>query len=255
MSYIDIYKKRVNRDGNDYKTRILTQRQEVFNRRLERSVYRVDFEYNGDIYPGTFERRKQDETEVTHFLFTKTDLIIPNGTIIFFPVEGSIAVDDNETGEHDDGQAWMVYWLEETTAKGYNRYVMLKMTHYFTWVSRDGTRRGTYAYVYGQEDNMLKDEIRSRSRMDSIYAENLKMSFLICPTNPDLKKNDYFEKTIDGIIQPFVVTGFDVLSTPGVEYVTIDPVYEYDKSPLPAIAEEETPASYWLNGGVVRNGN
>ena len=33
-------------------------------------VYRVDFEYDGNIYPGTFERRNQDETEITHFLFT-----------------------------------------------------------------------------------------------------------------------------------------------------------------------------------------
>lgn len=254
MSYIDVYKKRVNRYGNDYKTRILTQRQEVFNRRLERSVYRVDFEYNGNFYPGTFERRKQDETEITHYLFTKTDLIIPNGTLIFFPLESSIVIDDNEYREHgknNDKQAWMVYWLEETTAKGYNRYVMLKMTHYFVWKDREGNQQGTYAYLYGQEDNMLKDEIRSRSRMDSIYAENLKLSFLICPLNPNLKKNDYFEKKVNGIIQPFIVTGFDVLSTPGVEYVTIDPIYEYDKTPLPEVAEEEVPESYWLNGGVV----
>ena len=251
MGYIDVYKTRVNRYGNDYKTRILTQRQEVFNRRLERSVYRVNFDYNGQSYPGTFERRKQDESEITHYLFTKTDLIIPNGTIIFFPLEASIIVDDNEENEHgleENMQAWMVYWLEETSAKGYNRYVMLKMTHYFNWVSRDGKQCGTYAYLYGQEDNMLKDEIRSRSRMDTIYAENLKTSFLICPTNPDLKKNDYFEKTVDGIIQPFIVTGFDVLSTPGVEYVTIDPIYEYDKSPIPEKTEENSADFYWLEG-------
>ena len=35
--YFDIYLKRVNRYGEDYKTRVLNQRREVFDRRLERS--------------------------------------------------------------------------------------------------------------------------------------------------------------------------------------------------------------------------
>ena len=48
------------------------------------------------------------------------------------------------------------------------------MTHYITWKDREGLWRTSWAYMYGQQDNMLKDEIRSRSRMDTIYAENLK---------------------------------------------------------------------------------
>jgi len=38
---------------------------------------------------------------------------------------------------------------------------------------------------------MLKDEIRSRSRMDTIYSENLKLSFFIMPLNPYVRKDDY----------------------------------------------------------------
>lgn len=254
MSYFDVYKRRVNRYGEDYKTRILTQRQEVFARRLLRSVYRVNFTYNGVTYPGTFERRQQDNTNITHFLFTEVDVIMPNGTILFFPREASDEVEDNEYEESGDQQAWMVYWLEETTAKGYNRYVMLKMTHYVKWIDREGIERGTFAYIYGQEDNMLKDEIRSRSRMDTIYAENMKLSFMVCPLNPHLKKDDYFEKKIGDIVQPFRVTGFDVLSTPGVEFVTIDPIYEYDKTPKPEKPQPQQGEEYdgkeyfWVDG-------
>jgi hypothetical protein len=38
---------------------------------------------------------------------------------------------------------------------------------------------------------MLKDELKSRSRMDTLYTENLKSSFFIMPVNPNIKKDDY----------------------------------------------------------------
>jgi hypothetical protein len=85
----------------------------------------------------------------------------------------------------------MVYYLENIKASGYNRYIVLKMTHYLTWIGRDGKSHSSWAYIYGQEDNMLKDEIRSRSRMDAIYSENLKSSFFILPRNEHIKKDTY----------------------------------------------------------------
>ena len=273
MGYFDIYKKRVNRYGNDYKSRILTQRQEVFSRRLERSVYRTNFLYNDTIYPCTFERRNQDNTNITHYLFTSVDVKIPNGTILFFERENTDTLEDNSDvmyyntngdihigelssednlqlwGDPIPAQAWMVYWLEETSAKGYNRYVMLKMTHKISWIGRDKQTYSTYVYMYGQEDNMLKNEILSRSRMDSVYSENLKLSFLVCPTNKNLNRDDYFEVIINEIIQPFRVTGYDILSTPGVEFVTIDPIYEFDKAPAPEKQETDNDEDfYWLEG-------
>jgi hypothetical protein len=40
---------------------------------------------------------------------------------------------------------------------------------------------------------MLKDELRSRSRMDTLYTENLKMSFFVMLTNEFLRRDDYLE--------------------------------------------------------------
>jgi len=34
---------------------------------------------------------------------------------------------------------WMIYYLENIKASGYNRYVVLKMTHFLTWTARDGS--------------------------------------------------------------------------------------------------------------------
>lgn len=247
MSYDSIYQKRLNRYGLNYQERVMTQRREVFKRRIEKSVYRIDFDYKDRSYEGTFERYKQDETQTLRYLFTSYDLYIENGTILWLPdpigILGDL-IDENETyietnellgpqHDHPGLRPWMVYYLEDTGAKGYNRYIMLRMTHYLQWKDRDRIDRQSYAYMYGQEDNMLKDELKSRSRMDPLYTEALKMSFFVMPANEHLRKDDYFiiDKTINNkkIDEFYRVTGYDIQSSDGIEFVTVDPMYEYSK--------------------------
>jgi hypothetical protein len=107
------------------------------------------------------------------------------------------------------------------------------MTHYISWYDRDKIKRESWCYMYGQEDNMLKDELRSRSRMDTLYTENLKMSFFVMPTNEFLRRDDYLEIGQGNLREAYRVTGYDIQSTPGVEYVTVDPVYLRDHTPAP----------------------
>jgi hypothetical protein len=205
---------------------------------LLRSVYRVDFEYEDEIHPATLERYKQDETELMQYLLTRVSLNIPNGTILMIPDKDLVP------------QPWLVYWLESIKASGYNRYIVLKMTHFITWRDRDGREQTSWCYMYGQQDNMLKDELRSRSRMDTLYTENLKMSFFIMPTNEFLRRDDYLEIGEGKLKEAYRVTGYDIQSTPGVEYVTVDPVYLRDNSPAPEQTQEDDPDDfYWLNGG------
>lgn len=239
MSYYDeVYLKRLNRYGLDYQTRIQTQRERLFENLLLKSLYRVNFEYNNEEVPGIFERYKQDETEALHYLLTRTNMNIPNGTILQIP---------NKDGEL---KPWMVYYLEHINASGYNRYIMLKMSHFITWKARDGQEYSTWAYMYGQENNMLKDELRSRSRMDVLYTENLKLSFFVMPTNEHIRKDDYLVVGRDTPLQEaYVVTGYDIQSSEGVEYVSVDPVYLRDESPNPQPEPEDNPDDYfWLEG-------
>lgn len=240
MNYFDdVYLKRLNRYGYDYQSRVQAQRERDFENKLLKSVYRVDFDFEGESHPGTLERYKQDETETMQYLLTRVSLDIPNGTILMIPDKDRIE------------QPWLVYWLESIKASGYNRYIVLKMTHFITWRDRDGIERSTWCYLYGQEDNMLKDEIRSRSRSDVIYAENLKSSFFICPTNEFVRKDDYMEIGIGALKEAYRVTGYDIISTPGVEYVTVDPVYLRDHSAPPVQDIGDDPAAFfWLNGGA-----
>ena len=241
MSYFeDVYLKRLNRYGYDYQSRVQAQREKVFEDLLLKSVYRVDFVYADEMHPGLLERYKQDETETLQYLLTRVGLDMPSGTVLMIP--------DKNNRE----QPWMVYWLESIKASGYNRYIVLKMTYFITWLDRSNVQRSSWCYMYGQQDNMLKDEIRSRSRVDTIYAENLKSSFFVLPTTEYIRKDDYLEIGEGALKEAYRVTGYDVNSTPGVEYVTVDPVYLRDNSELPAQKEDDDPADwYWLSlGGV-----
>ena len=239
MNYFeDVYLKRLNRYGYDYQSRVQAQREQVFEGLLLKSIYRVDFVYEDEMHPGLLERYKQDETETMQYLLTRVGLNMPSGTILMIP--------DKDMKE----QPWLVYWLESIKASGYNRYIVLKMTRFITWRDRSNIERSTWCYLYGQEDNMLKDEIRSRSRSDVIYAENLKSSFFVMPTTEFIRKDDYLEIGEGALKEAYRVTGYDIISTPGVEYVTVDPVYLRDNSELPVQKENDDPEDwFWLSLG------
>lgn len=239
MSYYDVYTQRLNRFGNDYQSRIQGEREHNFELYLLKTVYRVDFEYNHCHHAGSLEKYKQDDTKTLQYLLTDAHLDIPNGTVLEL-------LDKN-----NEKKPWMVYYLENIKASGYNRYIMLKMSHYLTWTARDGSTQSSWAYMYGQEDNMLKDEIRSRSRMDALYAENLKSSFFVMPRNQYVRKDSYFIIGEKPYQEYYRVTGYDIQSSEGVEYVTIDPVYEFDLSAAPEqTSENENSEFFWLNQGV-----
>jgi hypothetical protein len=239
MSYDEVYNFRLFKDGNNYQERIQTKRERLFELYMNRSVYKINFQYNGETHPGTFERMRQDNTKTLQYLLTRVTLDIPNGTILMLP-------DSNK-----EEKPWMVYYIDEIEASGYNRYIMLKMTHFLTWTARDGSTQTSWAYMYGQENNMLKDELKSRSRNHAIYNENLKSSFFIMPVNTKINREDYFIIGEGELQEYYRVTGFDRQSTPGVEFVTIDPVYEYDLTPPPIPTPEDKDEDFfWLGGGA-----
>ena len=238
MNYKDVYMKRLNRYGTDFQQRMQRQREENFKLQLKRSVYYVNFEYEGEEHEGEFTPMKQNETKTMHYLLTDVNLDMPGGTILMMPDKDRERV------------PWMVYYLEDYVASGYNRYIMIKMTHYLTWKNRDGKDCNTWAYFYGQEDNMLKDELKSRSRNKVLYTENLKLSFFITPMNENIRKDDYLEVGEGKLKEAYVVTGYDIQSTPGVEFVSVDPQYIRDLTPPPAQKPEDKDEDfYWINRG------
>lgn len=237
--YEEVYLKRLNRYGMDYNSRVQNQREKEFEDYLLKVTSRVDIEYDHKTIPASFERYKQDETETLAYLLTRRATEIPSGTILMIPTQKGVK------------RPWMVYWLEEIQASGYNKYIMLKMSHFLEWTDRQGAKQTSWAYMRGQEDNMLKDELRSRSRSDTLYTEALKMSFFVMPTNEFIRKDDYLTVGEGALKEAYRVTGYDIQSTLGVEYVTVDPVYLRDETPAPEQTPEDSNEDFfWLNGGV-----
>ena len=236
--YENVYLKRLNRYGTDFQSRMQRQREENFKLQLKKSVYYVNFDFDGEEREGELTPMRQNETKTMQYLLTDVHLNMPNGTILFIPDKDLVK------------RPWLIYYLEDMKASGYNRYIMLKMTHELTWKDRDGNQQTSWAYFYGQEDNMLKDELKSRSRNKILYTENLKLSFFILPTNEFLRKDDYLEVGEGGLKEAYVVTGYDTQSTPGVEFVSVDPQYIRDLTPPPEQTEEDDEADfYWINRG------
>lgn len=234
--YDNVYLKRLNRYGYDYQSRVQSQRERDFENKLLKSVYRVDFDYDNETHAATLERYKQDETQILQYLLTRVSLNLPNGTILMIP---------DKDGQE---QPWMVYWLESIKASGYNRYVVLKMTHFITWRDKENNFRESWCYLHGSGDSALRDSLKANG---AVYNENNNNKFIIMPTSQYLKKEVYFEVGEGALRESYRVVGYDIQTTPGVEYVTIDPVYQYDNTPKPEQTEEDdSDKFYWLNGGI-----
>lgn len=237
MSYFDeVYLKRLNRYGLDYQSRLQGQRERNFENYLLKTIYRVDFQYGNKLQPASLERYKQDYSETQAYLLTRITLDIPNGTVLdIISQDGSI-------------QPWMIWWLERIESSGYNKYVVLKMTHQLTWTAPSGNFT-QWGYFRGPGTGKIQDAIKSSSNQP-VYSENDNLHMFITPYNAALKKEIYFEVQQGETQQAYIVTDVDINSTPGVEYVSVDPTLIRNTTPPPIQTENDNSAEYyWLNGG------
>ena len=236
MEYYEIYRRRLNRYGLDYQSRIQGQRERNFDDYLLKSIYRVDFWYNDTFTPASLERYKQDYTETQCYLLTQCEVIIPNGTILQI--------------ESRDGtvKPWMVWWLEEIESSGYNKYVVLKMTHLLTWRGPDGEVHEQWGYFSGPGTSTISDTVKS-STGDALYKQNDNLHMFITSYNSTIVRDLYLEVPYQETITPYQVAEIDVNSTPGVEYVTVDPTYIHDKT-NDNDKNAVSAADHWFNGGA-----
>ena len=145
----------------------------------------------------------------------------------------------------------MFYFWDERENSGYNRWCVLRLNQSICWLNEDGQEYESEGYIYSQEDNMLKNELKSRSRSATLYLENLKLDFMVMPSTPSIKVGSYLTLEVTDIKRSYRVTGFDFLSTPGVLYVSMDPTLERDLTPVREKTPEDNPSDFfWLGGKV-----
>lgn len=140
---------------------------------------------------------------------------------------------------------YMFYDWHERRDSGYNRWMMIKLTQPISWRNPDGSTHTSEAYIYSQEDNMLKNELKSRSRQATLYLENLKLDFMIMPVHLEMKIGSYLEIEMKGLKRAERVTGFDFFSTPGVMYISMDPTFTRDLTPMPEREDEDDPGDFF----------
>ncbi len=238
MSYYEIYQKRLNRFGQNYQERVQSEREKLFDLYLAKSIYRIEFEYNSQIRVGSFEKFQQTASKDLHYLLTQTDLILPGGTVL--EIKGMDGITDK----------WMVFWQEDMQASGYNRYVMLRLNHQFKRIDMKTKQQYVgYGYLWGPQDAIIRDEVVKAGRR-FMYTEDNESRFIIMPRDVSYKVEDYLILEDGEYTTNYRITGYDFQSVEGVEYLTIDPIFEYNLTPdpIPSITDNDEDF-YWLTGG------
>lgn len=228
--YYQVYRQRLNRYGLDFQSRIEGSREREFENYLYKTIYRVDFQVGDKWISGSLERYKQDASETQGYLLTRKEDVLPSGTILEI--------------ESRDGRktVWMIWWLEQIESSGYNKYVVLKMTHHLHCgeVSQWG-------FFEGPAAKTVKDAVQLQT---SLFSENDQLHLFITPSNDAFVRDYYFTIGEGDKKEAYVVTFVDNYTTPGISYVSVDPVPLRNETEAPIQTPEEKDEDYfWLNGG------
>lgn len=236
MSYFDIYKKRMNRYGDNATDRLEKGRQQNFEKFLYQSPHYTKFQYKEKEVECVFEPSSQDETKtVMHVLCRVGEKFNPGDIVTIC------------------GKRYMFWYWDERQDSGYNRWNVIKLSQRIEWLNEDGSTWSNEAYIFSQQTNMLKNELKSRSRSATLYLENLKLDFMIMPSDKNLEIGSYLVIKIDDMSRAERVTGIDFLSTPGVMYVSMDPTIERDLTPPPEKKPEDDDNDYFWLGNIGGN--
>lgn len=236
MSYFNIYKKRMNRYGDNATDRLEKGRQQNFEKFLYQSPHYTKFQYKDKEVECVFEPSSQDETKtVMHVLCRVGEKFNPGDIVTIC------------------GKRYMFWYWDERQDSGYNRWNVIKLSQYIEWLNEDGSTWSNEAYIFSQQTNMLKNELKSRSRSATLYLENLKLDFMIMPSDKNLEIGSYLVIKINDMSRAERVTGIDFLSTPGVMYVSMDPTIERDLTSPPEKKPEDDDNDYFWLGNIGGN--
>jgi hypothetical protein len=116
------------------------------------------------------------------------------------------------------------------------------MTHYL-----ECGLASQWSFFEGPGAKMVRDAAMQKT---SLYTENNQLHLFITSANDAFKKEQYFTVGEGDSKDAYVITSIDNYSTPGVAYISVDPVPLRDESEAPIQTPEEKDEDYfWLNGG------
>ncbi len=227
-NYISDFRKRVNRHGNTAAEKIDFQREKAFETFMNNSPHKVNFIYNKKEQEGVLKNKSQDNSKNEMYLMCRVTEPLKIGTILNIKDEDFI-----------------VYYWSQIKNSGYNKYVVLRLSHTYTIGKTSG--RG---YFFGKEKNIANSTEAGNIKGSTLYLENSNAYTLITPYFGMPEIGTYVKIASMDITQYFTVQGADIVSTPGIAFITLDPTYKRDETPVsPAQKEDYTKEeSFWMGG-------
>lgn len=233
--YNEIYLKRLNEYGDNAQDRIVGEREANFEKELARSLYKTQFSLGLTNYDCVLSPFSQDKTKTLKHLLTRKAVVIAAGTILEIPI--------------NSGVWYLIYWAEDSAERGYNRYVALRLSHQISYTAADSSVHTTRGYLYGPGSSLIFDSLKSKS-LQPIYYEHDDGFMFITTYDDSVARDIYTEVTTGTSVQGFVITGYDIISTGGVEFITLRPTYIHDLTTAPQREGEDTDSEwFWLEKG------
>jgi hypothetical protein len=233
MSYFDIYRKRVNRYGNNLQERIQGKKEHDFEVFMSKSPNQVTA-WDDDLteinaYKAVLQTKEYDQDEVVDYLLVPLDRKIPMGTVIYTKDAR------HKTVTYEDkiysARRWINYAIDPYTSTGYNRYTVVELESELSWVL-DGIKYTSFAHATGggsgARDKNINLKFKTQFSEAGVYLPNKRYS-IVMPTHPALKKN--MKITLGG--ETWRVTGFDNISVKGVSYVTLEEALTDEREDIP----------------------
>ena len=233
MSYFDIYRKRVNRYGNNLQERIQGKKEHDFEVFMNKSPNQVtawdDDLTEAQAYKAVLQTKEYDQDEVVDYLLVPLGREIPMGTIIYTKDTR------HKTVTYEDktysARRWINYAIDPYTSTGYNRYTVVELESELSWVL-DGIKYTSFAHATGggsgARDKNLNLKFKTQFSEAGVYLPNKRYS-IVMPTHPALKKN--MKITLGR--ETWRVTGFDNISVKGVSYVTLEETLTDEREDIP----------------------
>lgn len=219
--FTDVYLKNINKFGDNIQSRVHGQMEHDFEHKLKKSVNKVDL-FNGDktsqkIGEGILATKTMDQDNIVNYLMTRINDNYDNGTVIYTAAPAT-----------EKRLLWMIFFKELYQTIGYNRYQIILLDRYITWIS-DGKIYTSPAHFVGEMDEAIKKQFKII--YNAAALQPIREVQLIIPYHEKMKRG--IKITISDTT--WKVRGYDKDSVSGVMYVTL----EEDYSQFTNLADEE----------------
>ena len=201
MSFFDDYLKRVNQDGDNIKSRIITRREKKFQRYLDRSIYRSTSITKEDKteFTGSLQPTKDSEKTCLYNLLTYKDIVLAPGELIT-----------------DNGHTWLIIHKRLDETLGHNAYILMLLPDILTIEENEDRISFPARLTYDALEEII-DYYSIVSGTNRQYREPDRKLKVVC------KNYDFLKKDLKFFIQgdTFKIEGINKTAISGCVYLTL----------------------------------